>query len=242
MTTKDYKAALVARYRGRVYVPAAEQPKGLFKDKVMHDVTPGPFASLEARLGVTGQSFKPGPPTEADTATPMDIKKVDRVIVHHTAGNRNASAAAIDRYHRLPVSASKKSKPKSAIAYHYLIKYDGTIERGRSTHWFGDHAGQRDNLRSIAVVFAGNFMNYPPSEAQIASGAKLIAGIKSQLGISRVQGHGEPEGYKTLCPGKNMNMDALRRRIDQYQGSSAIAGESCPTCGGPVWVDGIHVN
>lgn len=166
-----------------------------------------PLKGMEAQLGVTGKPIQPGSPTPADPALPSDLGAVSRIMVHHTAGSPMAHAADVDAYHR-----GKASNPKAAIAYHYLVRADGSIERGRDLRWWGDHAGDTDNRRSVAVALTGNFENNAPPAAQERAAARLVAALASQfdLGPDDVVGHGEGPGYTTQCPGARWNLDLFR--------------------------------
>ena len=126
----------------------------------------------------------------------------DLIVIHHT-GNENGvdtdpSAAEIHQWH--------KNIGYSGIGYHFVIKKDGSIERGRPIWAQGAHA-YGENWRSIGIHLSGTFTgdNYPTDE-QIESAAMLIANICADYDIptdrAHIVGHGEL--MATDCPGKNL--------------------------------------
>ena len=121
----------------------------------------------------------------------------DMVVIHHTGCNDiDASAEQIHGWH--------KSAPNywAGIGYHYVVRKDGTIERGRPEWAIGSHA-YGENYHTIGIHFSGDFMQAEPTEAQIEKGALLIADICTRYGIpidrDHVVGHGEL--MSTSCPG-----------------------------------------
>ena len=98
-------------------------------------------------------------------------KTTSRIILHHTAGG-DVSAHTIHDWH-LP------KKGWGGIGYHYLIRADGTAERGRPEHVRGVHASAA-NADSIGIALTGNFETRPPTSAQMASLVRLIRDIRDR--------------------------------------------------------------
>ena len=98
-------------------------------------------------------------------------KTTSRIILHHTAGG-DVSAHTIHDWH-LP------KKGWGGIGYHYLIRADGSIERGRPEHVRGVHASAA-NADSIGIALTGNFETRPPTSAQMASLVRLIRDIRDR--------------------------------------------------------------
>lgn len=71
-----------------------------------------------------------------------------RIVIHHSA-SQDVSAAEIHRWHR--------QKGWSGIGYHFVVRLDGTIEKGRPIETVGAHAGPEGNFDSIAVCLTGDF-------------------------------------------------------------------------------------
>ena len=110
-------------------------------------------------------------------------------IIHHSA-SPDVSAKTIDRYH--------KSKGWSGIGYHFVIRKDGTIEKGRSLSKSGAHAKGRNNYVGICLTGYDTF-----TPAQISSLTKLL----NNLGTKQVERHHEN------CPGKGLNMQLVQNSL-----------------------------
>jgi N-acetyl-anhydromuramyl-L-alanine amidase AmpD len=126
-------------------------------------------------------------------------KAIDAIILHHSASNGNVQS--VHEYH--------KSLGWWGIGYHYYIRKDGTIYRGRPEKFVGSHAGSNNdyNSHSIGICFEGNFEVETPTEAQIKAGQWLIADIKNRRTIKEILGHNAVTA--TACPGKNFPMDKM---------------------------------
>ena len=78
----------------------------------------------------------------------MNIPK--KIIIHCSATpeGKDFSAADIDRWHR--------ARGFRCIGYHYVVRLDGTYERGRQDHEEGAHCPQQSmNRRSISICYIG---------------------------------------------------------------------------------------
>ena len=122
----------------------------------------------------------------------------DMIVIHHTGSpDMDASAEQIHGWHL--------GNGWSGIGYHYVIRKDGTIERGRPEWSIGSHA-YGENSHTIGIHLSGDFEQAYPTEDQIESCAKLIADICDRYGISidrdHIVGHGEL--MSTTCPGTNL--------------------------------------
>ena len=154
------------------------------------------------------------------------------IIIHHTAGF-DVPALTIDSYHAKEGFGVKITSPKSlvdeyirrgfrkttggvivSIGYHYLIRTDGTVERGRPDFIRGAHCtADNMNFRSIGVALTGNFDSKDnprgekgltkPSKAQIASLKELIFYLMQvyQIPKEQVLGHKGVKNAATRCPG-----------------------------------------
>jgi N-acetyl-anhydromuramyl-L-alanine amidase AmpD len=132
-------------------------------------------------------------------------KSTTRIILHHTASG-DVSAETVHEWHRTRAGFG-------GIGYHYLIRVDGSIERGRPENTRGVHA-RGANADSIALALAGNFENHAPTPAQMTSLVWLIRNIRSRLPHWRdlpIVGHSDVTA--TACPGRLFPWDELRRRL-----------------------------
>ena len=122
----------------------------------------------------------------------------DMIVIHHTGSpDMDASAEQIHGWHL--------SNGWSGIGYHYVIRKDGTIERGRPEWAIGSHA-YGENSHTIGIHLSGDFSAVYPTDVQIDKCAMLIADICERYGISidrnHIVGHGEL--MSTDCPGDNL--------------------------------------
>ena len=124
----------------------------------------------------------------------------DLLILHHAAA-ASCTAEDIHRWH--------VGNGWAGIGYHYLVRKDGTIYRGRPEDTVGAHAYGANN-HSIGVCFEGNYeveQNMPA--AQLDAGQALVADIKRRWGITKVIGHKDVAGSTTDCPGKYFPLVAI---------------------------------
>lgn len=142
--------------------------------------------------------------TNLDFVSLSERGNTDMIVIHHTGENDiDASAAQIHQWHL-------NNPGWAGIGYHYVIRKDGTIERGRPEWAIGSHA-YGENSHSIGIHLSGDFMQAYPTKKQLDRCGALIADICSRYGIpidrDHIVGHGELMG--TSCPGTN-----LQARLD----------------------------
>lgn len=120
----------------------------------------------------------------------------DRIILHHAAGN--GTAESIHKYH---VSLGWKG-----IAYHYYVRKDGTIYRGRPEDTVGGHTSGY-NSRSIGICAEGNFETDVMSNAQRDAIRALVLDIRTRYPDTQTIKHKDVAA--TACPGKNYPFDYI---------------------------------
>jgi N-acetyl-anhydromuramyl-L-alanine amidase AmpD len=137
------------------------------------------------------------------------------IVIHHSA-TPTGSADEFDRMHR--------AKGWDELGYHFVIgngtgSGNGEVEIGgrwtKQKH--GAHAkipGHPEyNDVGIGICLVGNFDVTRPTEAQMASLAKLVRFLMDRYGIPRAHIYGHGQLKPTDCPGKNFNYDDLFRRL-----------------------------
>ena len=126
----------------------------------------------------------------------------NRIVVHHTAGSDH-SAAEIHRMHL--------NRKFSGIGYHYIVRANGAIERGRPEELRGAHAGKA-NVDSVGIGLTGNFEKRLPTTAQMDALVWLIGDIRQRLGqdITVIR---HSDVMATLCPGRLFPWAQLQARI-----------------------------
>jgi hypothetical protein len=151
----------------------------------------------------------------------------DMVVIHHTGCNDiDASAEQIHGWHL--------GNGWAGIGYHYVIRKDGTIERGRPEWAIGSHA-YGENSHTIGIHLSGDFEQAQPTSQQIEKCALLIADICERYGlpinVDTVVGHGEL--MATSCPGKNLQAllddgTLTGKAVWYYNQAHGIAEEETP--------------
>lgn len=172
----------------------------------------------------------------------MSVFRPRYIVVHTAAFNgRNCDRDMIDRWHR--------DRGWNGIGYHYVIMNDkherledGMVEEGRSLTIRGAHA-KGLNGRSIGICCVGHGDFEPFTRRQTESLVQLISNLidaHEDLVIERIIGHRElntlvakgllRREYATTksCPGKKVDMDALRDMVRQHREASR---EALPSAG-----------
>ena len=122
--------------------------------------------------------------------------KTDMIILHHAV--YNGDVEGIDRIH--------KGNGWTCIGYHFYVRKDGSIYRGRKESTVGAHA-YGSNMTSIGICAEGNFEEDVMSEAQKNAIKELVIYLKNKYGISIIKKHKDVNA--TACPGKNYPFDEI---------------------------------
>ncbi len=112
----------------------------------------------------------------------------DKIIIHCSATEegRDFSARDIDGWH--------KARGFRRIGYHWVVRLDGSLERGRKEYEIGAHClGQ--NARSLGICYIGGLRGGKPADtrtpAQRAAMARLVEDLRSRYPGVTVHGHRE---------------------------------------------------
>lgn len=156
--------------------------------------------------------------TKLQFGTLFERDATNRIIVHHTGGaDIDASAAQIHSWHL--------DAGYCGIGYHFVIRKNGNIERGRPIWAIGSHA-YGSNSDSIGIQLSGDFTFNAPTDNQIESAAILIAYLCDEFNIptdrKHILGHREvdPDGLKgTSCPGNILQdfLDVIAGKANWYR-------------------------
>ena len=124
------------------------------------------------------------------------MREITRAIIHCSATNpeQDFDAKDIDKWH--------KARGWSGIGYHYVIKLDGTLERGRDINKTGAHAFGY-NKKSIGICYIGGVdMEGNPADTRTDAQKKtlkiLIGMINGRFPKATIHGHSEFS--KKDCP------------------------------------------
>lgn len=125
------------------------------------------------------------------------MRKIKKLVLHcsDSCDSLDFGAKEIDRWHR-------EDNGWDAIGYHYVIRRNGRVERGRPDEAVGAHVKDH-NKRSIGIVWVGR---KTPTLNQYSSIINLLAYLKKKykIELENILGHCELDDYKT-CPNLDMN-------------------------------------
>lgn len=114
-------------------------------------------------------------------------RKIDTIIIHcsGTKAWQDFSAADIDRWHR--------NRGFDSIGYHYIIRLNGKIEKGRDVSLAGAHCISW-NERSIGICYVGGLdvngnSTDTRTKAQKRVMYELVQELEREYQIIRVMGH-----------------------------------------------------
>lgn len=187
---------------------------------------PGAQSGKNSRLTIdVGGNFRPAfksiPVEDTDLKFgPLDIRTDTNLVVVHHCGMQDKDMTA-EEIHKLHLSNGW-----SGIGYHYVVRKDGSIERGRPMDAVGAHVSGY-NTKSVGVVVVGNFDEVQPEAVQLEAASKVIAEICNTYNIapsaSSIVGHCDL--MRTDCPGYHLydKLPLLRGKIQScYKAIKAV--------------------
>lgn len=121
------------------------------------------------------------------------------IVLHHAAAV-TCTAQQIDQWH--------KGNGWSGIGYHFFIRKDGSIYRGRPENSVGAHASGK-NSTTIGVCVEGNYETEPVMPAAQKTALKeLLTYLKGKYPKAGLKAHKEVGA--TGCPGKNYPLAEMK--------------------------------
>ena len=121
----------------------------------------------------------------------------DEIILHH-AEAKSASVEEVNRWHL--------ERGWTGIGYHFYIRKDGKVYRGRPEWSVGAHA-QGHNSRAIGICCEGSYMRETMPKAQFDALAALVREEMAKYPGAKVLRHKDVNS--TDCPGVNYPWEAL---------------------------------
>lgn len=128
------------------------------------------------------------------------------IVIHHTVSCPDETTATdVHEWHL--------ARGWAGIGYHFLVRSNGTVKRGRPQEMQGAHVRGR-NEDTLGIAFAGNLQQDMPTDDHYQGAANLIAYLyKHHYGELPIRGHNDLA--QTACPGANMDLGRLRNLVDQ---------------------------
>lgn len=126
--------------------------------------------------------------------------KTNRIILHHAAA-KVCSAKQIDSWH--------KNNGWSGIGYHFFVRKNGEIYRGRPLYTVGAHASGC-NSDSVGVCVEGDYSSERtmPAAQKISLG-ELLVYLKQVYPNAELKGHKEVGA--TGCPGDYYPLEEMKK-------------------------------
>lgn len=145
---------------------------------------------------------------------PKKRSKTDVIILHH-ASAKTATVEAVHSWHL--------QRGWAGIGYHYYVRKDGRIYRGRAETAIGAHL-QGHNNNSIGICAEGDFGVEQMPDVQKQALINLVADIKKRYPKIQVKKHNDYAA--TACPGKNYPFDKIKVGSIAPKGGSTKAPQS----------------
>lgn len=122
--------------------------------------------------------------------------KTEYIVLHHSVGCGTPQS----------IHTSHLKAGYAGIGYHFYIRKNGKIYRGRPIDVIGAHC-LNYNGKSVGVCFEGNFEKEEMTEKQKTSGKELLNYLKKLYPNVYVKRHKDLNA--TLCPGKNFCFEEI---------------------------------
>ena len=117
-----------------------------------------------------------------------DTNKIYLIILHHRAGHGD-----VQSIHDLHLK-----RKYAGIGYHFYIRQDGIVYKGRPVKYIGAHCKDNNSL-SIGICLEGDFRVEQPTPEQLDSLSALVRQLKMEYPrIKRVLNH--KDFMATACP------------------------------------------
>lgn len=139
-------------------------------------------------------------------------KKTELIVLHHSGVSVLQSVETIHNYH-------KNHNNWAGIGYHFYIRKNGEIYRGRPENTVGAHAVGA-NYNSIGICFEGNFEKETMNAVQLKAGQELVEYLKKKYNISTIKRHKDVD--TSSCPGKNFPFEKFKNIKSNTNTSSKV--------------------
>lgn len=119
------------------------------------------------------------------------------IVIHHA----EASICTVQDIHKWHLENGW-----AGIGYHYFIRKNGEIYKGREDNWVGSHC-LGHNTNSLGICFEGAYNVETMPQNQIDAGIELINYLKKKYNITKIYKH--KDLYSTDCPGANFPFNKI---------------------------------
>ena len=129
-----------------------------------------------------------------------NLGTVKRIILHHAEAS-NCTVQDIHRWHL--------NNGWAGIGYHFFVRKDGTIYRGRPENKLGAHTSNH-NTGSLGICFEGSYNKETMPSEQLRAGQELITYLRDKYGLLKANVYKHKDFNSTDCPGNNFPYETLR--------------------------------
>lgn len=131
------------------------------------------------------------------------IGLAEAVVIHHTTTHADGDTPEDEVEHMRTLEAIGESRFGQGISYNVLVFPSGRAYQGVSFNRRGTHTGGHNStVRSICYV--GNFESDSPSDAALATGARIIEEGRNRWWRFNAPINGHRDYKATACPGRNL--------------------------------------
>lgn len=139
--------------------------------------------------------------TDWKWATGLSRRAYTYYIVLHHAAAKTCTAKQVDEWH--------KSNGWSGIGYHFFVRKDGGIYRGRPIDKMGSHVLHRNN-ESVGICAEGDYdKEQTMPTAQKAAIKELLRYLKGIYPAAKIAGHREVGSSD--CPGRYYPLEEMKK-------------------------------
>jgi len=142
--------------------------------------------------------------------------RTEGVVLHHAAA-KSCTAEDVHRWHL--------ANGWAGIGYHFFVRKDGSIYRGRPIDTVGAHT-YGENSETVGICFEGNFEEEEMPEKQVSSGIELVSWLLELYPqITKISKHMDHNA--TACPGKNFPFDRIKnaKKSEPVKGALELFAE-----------------
>lgn len=159
-----------------------------------------------------------------------NLGTVKRIICHN-ADATTCSIEDIDRWH--------KNNGWAGCGYHFLVRKDGSVYRGRPENKLGAHTSNY-NTGSLGICFEGKYNTEEMPESQLKAGQELIKYLLDKYNLSKANVYKHKDFNNTDCPGHNFPwtniIDGIDGATDNVIVNETPANNTNNTVKGDDWV------
>ena len=137
--------------------------------------------------------------------------RTDYIALHHAEAS-TCTAAQVDEWH--------KSNGWSGIGYHFFVRKDGSIYRGRPLTAMGAHVSGMNDC-SIGICAEGKYSTETMPDAQKRAICRLLVHLKDNYyPNAKIVGH--KEIGDSDCPGRNYPLEDIKQNYRAYAGEEGL--------------------